>query len=123
MRDRIIVADQAEARIYDLTRRDVPMPLALGLTNGAARLHDQDLKSDRPGRIFGRAPFARGRRRAVRHHAAGSERSRAAWRRRIVAGQPFGGTLMAALSRRLKAVLATMVSKDLIGVGMERQAR
>lgn len=160
-RDRIVVADQAEARFYDLTRRDVPMPLVLELTNAAARLHDRDLKSDRPGRLFDRAPAARGRRGAVPHHAAGSERSprrlearrfagriaqelerglrnREFDRLTIVAGPPFRGILMSTFSGRLKAVVATIVSKDLIhqservlrgqllkkaGAGIERQAR
>ena len=75
MSTRIVVADLAEARIYDLKRRDGPMLLVLRLNNAAARLHDRDLKSDRPGRVFDRAPSVRGRRGAIARHATGGERT------------------------------------------------
>jgi protein required for attachment to host cells len=68
----VVVADQSEARIYLL--RGAVMRLAARLENEAAHLHDRDLKSDRPGRVFDRAPALRGRRGAVGHHATGGER-------------------------------------------------
>lgn len=68
----MVVADQAEARIYLL--RGATMRVAARLENEAAHLHDRDLKSDRPGRVFDRAPAPRGRRGAVGHHATGGER-------------------------------------------------
>lgn len=137
MRTRIVVADQAEARIYDFDPRDAVMPLVLQLDNAAARLHDRDLKSDRPGRVFDCAPSVGGRRGAIAHHATGGERSprRTAATRfareiakeldrgrcnrefdslTIVAGQPFRGILLAALGERLKLLVATIVAKDLV---------
>ena len=137
MTSRIVVADQAEARIYDFKRRNVPMQLVLSMSNAAARLHDRDLKSDRPGRVFDRAPSVRDRRGAVSRHATGGERSprkieaqrfareiakeldrgrrkREFNRLIIVAGQPFRGLLQAVLSERLKALVAATVAKDLV---------
>jgi protein required for attachment to host cells len=45
------------------------------LADPLARLHDRDLKSDRPGRKFDHAPLTAGRRGATAHHAAGGESS------------------------------------------------
>lgn len=67
----VVVADQSEARVYLL--RGAAMRLAASLDHPAARRHDRDLKSDRPGRVFDRAPPARGRRGATAHHATGGE--------------------------------------------------
>jgi protein required for attachment to host cells len=134
---RVVVADGAQARIYDLRRRDTSMLLVRQLNNPAARLHDRDLKSDRPGRVYDRSPSVGGRRGAVQHHATGGERrprkieserfarmisaelERARGKREfdrlvIVAGQPFRGMLLGALSKRLKAQPITVVAKDLI---------
>ena len=137
MSTRIVVADQAEARIYDLKRPAAPMSLVRQLNNPAGRLHDRDLKSDRPGRVFDRAPSVRGRRGAIPHHATGGERSprriaaqrfarviakdldrglrkREFDRLAIVAGQPFRGILIAALSKSLKVSVTAVVAKDLV---------
>ncbi|HEU0224611.1 MAG TPA: host attachment protein [Steroidobacteraceae bacterium] len=69
----VVVADQSEARVYLL--RGAAIRVAASLENTAARLHDRDLKSDRPGRVYDRAPPARGRRGAGTHHATGGERT------------------------------------------------
>jgi protein required for attachment to host cells len=69
----IVVADQAQARIYLL--RGAALRIAASLENEAARRHDRDLKSDRPGRVYDRAPPVRGRRGAGAHHATGGERT------------------------------------------------
>jgi protein required for attachment to host cells len=134
---RIVVADQAEARLYDLRRRDTSMLLVRRLNNPAARLHDRDLKSDRPGRVYDRPASAGTRRGAVQHHATGGERrprrieserfarkiaeelergrgKREFDRLAIVSGQPFRGILLAALGKRLKAMPTTIVAKDLV---------
>lgn len=74
MRVRIVVADQAEARFYDVEPPDPVLHAAGRLTEAQARLHDRDLVSDRPGRVFDHAPFGSGRRGAVAHHATGGER-------------------------------------------------
>lgn len=69
----VVVADQSEARVYLL--RGAAMRLSASLDHPAARKHDRDLKSDRPGRVYDRAPPARGRRGAMAHHATGGERT------------------------------------------------
>lgn len=74
MRVRIVVADRGEARFYDALRANAHLQLVAQLTDSQARLHDRDLKSDRPGRVFDHAPGG-GRRGAVAHHATGGERS------------------------------------------------
>ena len=71
---RIVVASRAEAIFFDVG----PTGLLSGtsrLVDGQARLHDRDLGSDRPGRVFDRAPPATGRRGAGLHHATGGEHS------------------------------------------------
>jgi protein required for attachment to host cells len=75
MRVRIVVADQSEADFYELEQRDMPPRLVQRLEDADAHLHDRDLKSDRPGRLFTHAPSTAGRRGAVTHHSTGGERS------------------------------------------------
>ncbi len=74
MRVRIVVADQAEARFYDLEPPDPTLRPAGQLCEAQARLHDRDLVSDRPGRVFDHAAPPTGRRGAVAHHGTGGER-------------------------------------------------
>ncbi len=75
MRIRILVANQNKADFYDVEHRgDVPRP-AGHLLDPAARLHDRDFKSDRPGRVFDHAPSPAGRRGATAHHATGGAQS------------------------------------------------
>ena len=75
MRVRIVVADQSEARFYDTEGLHGPLQPAGQLSDPKARLHDRDLESDRPGRVFDHAPLAAGRRGAVGHHGTEGERS------------------------------------------------
>lgn len=75
MRVRIVVADQGEADFYLLERQDATPQLVQRLEDPDAHLHDRDLSSDRPGRVFDRAPTLGGRRGAVAHHATGGERN------------------------------------------------
>jgi protein required for attachment to host cells len=129
----VVVADQSEARIYLL--RGAAMRLAARLENEAAHLHDRDLKSDRPGRVFDRAPTLRGRRGAVGHHATGGERkprrqvelafarsvaAAAATTRRsasfdrlvLVAGPRFLGQLRRTLAAPLRTRVVAELAKD-----------
>jgi protein required for attachment to host cells len=69
---RILVADQADARIYELSARGEPLAFIRELQNSQARLHERDLVSDRPARRFANAPNAK-RRGSVVHHATGGE--------------------------------------------------
>ena len=106
------------------------------LANPEARLHDRDLKSDRPGRVFTSASTGTGRRGAVAHHAAGGEKGprqqvATVFARRIaeelVAAQQarkfdrlvlivapsFLGVLRKALPESLQSVVTAEVAKDL----------
>lgn len=133
---RYVVADCAEARFYDSVRRDT-IRAAGRLSHPESRLHDRDLKSDRPGRLFDRAPPMRGRRGAGGRHAASSrespseheagvfahelsaalERERAAGRFDrlvLIAGPAFLGTLRGLLSKGLREAIVAEFPKDLV---------
>jgi protein required for attachment to host cells len=137
MRVRIVVADQSEADFYELEQRDMPPRLVQRLEDADAHLHDRDLKSDRPGRIFTHVPSTGGRRGAVTHHSTGGERSprkveamRFARRigealeearrqhqydRLIVMAPPtFLGLLRKELPAAVQAMLSAEIAKDLI---------
>ena len=75
MLTRIVVADQAEARFYDTPGFSHPLKFAGVLTNPIAHLRDQDLASDRPGRIFNSSAAPGRRRGATTRHGAGGERT------------------------------------------------
>lgn len=133
---RVVVADQAEARFYDYTRKG-PMRPAGTLANANARLHDRDLKSDRPGRLFDRAPPAMGRRGAGSRHSTSSRQSpreheAEVFARSVVAelgkglragsfdeivlmaGPSFLGTLRAVMPKGLRESIVAEVPKDLV---------
>lgn len=75
---RILVADDANARLYELPNphaldgagNDV-LTLVAELSDPTAHLHDRDLLSDRPGRKLDRAPLQSGRRGATARHGTG----------------------------------------------------
>ena len=138
MPTRIVVANQAQAVFYDTGGPQAPLRLIGRLENPAGRLLDRELKSDRPGRVFDRAPSGVGRRGAVAHHSTGGERTprkqaAGAFARRIavnlsaalrakqfdrivlVAAPAFLGVLRKALAKSLRAVVAAEIAKDLIG--------
>ena len=77
---RIVIADESEARWYDiesrhvLARPDIEFKPAARLSDPAARQHDRDFKSDRPGRAFS-GPLRPNRRGATARHAVGAEAS------------------------------------------------
>jgi protein required for attachment to host cells len=136
VRVRIVVADQGEARFYESSRRETALRLAGRITDPNAHLHDRDFKSDRPGRVYNRAPVAGARRGAVAHHATGGERrprkhAAELFARRIaetlgaegdegfdrlvlMAGPSFLGALRNALSRSLRDKVVAEVRKDLV---------
>ncbi len=132
----VVVADQAEARIY-LLRSGTALRQIGKYANPGAHLHDRDLKSDRPGRIFTSARAPAGRRSAVAHHATGGERKprrelATAFARRIsgefaavakatpfdrlflIAEPRFLGTLRRALPAALRAKVTAEIAKDLM---------
>jgi protein required for attachment to host cells len=137
MTTRILIADQSEARIYDWERPSRSLQLVVELAHPEARLHDRDLKSDRPGRVFDHAPTAGQRRGATAHHATGGEHSprqheaegfarriahvlEAAHQQRqyahlvIMAAPAFLGLLRGALPKAVGATIVAEVPKDLL---------
>lgn len=138
MNTRIVIADQSEARFYDVvdvTAKD--MRLSNRLTDPAAHLHDRDIVSDRPGRVFDHAPPSSGRRGGVGHHGTGGERSPRKheahqFARKIVAeldkahsagefdrlvlmaGPTFLGLLRESLPKTLEHVIVAQVNKDVV---------
>jgi protein required for attachment to host cells len=134
---RIVVANQSGARFYDAAGPASPLRAAGQLANPEARLHDRELKSDRPGRVFSSAKIRPGRRGAVAHHDAGGERRprqqlATVFARRISAelvaakrgGQferlvlivapAFLGVLRKTLPKSLRSDVAAEVAKDLL---------
>lgn len=137
MRVRIVVADQSEARFYDTGSLAAALQLTGTLTDPKAHLHERDLVSDRPGRVFDHAVPPAGRRGAVAHHSTGSERSArehaaVSFARQVaqalevatrehhvdrivlMAAPAFLGLLREALPRAVKKVLVAEVHKDLV---------
>jgi protein required for attachment to host cells len=137
MRVRIVVADQSEADFYDLERRDMPLLFVRRLEDPDAHLHDRDLRSDRPGRVFDHAPAAAGRRGAVAHHttegernprkvearrfarriaeALDEERRQGRYDRLVVMAPPaFLGLLRAEMPAAVRATLTAEIGKDLV---------
>lgn len=142
MRIRIVVADQAEVDFYDVQHADEHPRFVGGIGDPAARLHDRDLKSDRPGRVFDHAARAGGRRGSTSRHGTGGERSPrkheaaefarqvaeqlqgayhdAAFERLVLIAPPtFMGLLRQALPQSLASVVVAEVSKDLVHASPE----
>ena len=137
MRVRIVVADQSEADFYELEQRDMPPQFVRRLEDADAHLHDRDLKSDRPGRVFDHAPAIGSRRGAVGHHSTGGERNpRRVEARRfarrigqaldeerrhnrydrlvVMAAPAFLGLLREEIPAAVHALLSAEVGKDLV---------
>jgi protein required for attachment to host cells len=136
MRVRIVVADQSEADFYELEQRGMPPQFVRRLEDADAHLHDRDLKSDRPGRVFDHAP-GMGRRGAVAHHSTGGEhnprkieaqrfarriaealeeeRRRHEYDRLVVMAPPmFLGLLRAEIPAGVHALMSAEIGKDLV---------
>jgi protein required for attachment to host cells len=137
MLTRVVIADQSEARFYDVERVGAPFRLVARLTDSIARLHDRDLKSDKPGRVFDHAASSGQRRGAVAHHSTGGESSprkheTQLFARRIaqeletahrenrfervvlIAGPAFLGVLRAELPKSVSTAVAAEVPKDFV---------
>jgi protein required for attachment to host cells len=138
MRVRVIVADQTEARFYDLSGVDAQLRLAGRLVDPEAPAHEQEIGSDRGTRTLERAAVADTARRVAYapRSAAPEPRPRkdaamrfarsvaaeldAAYRREgfdrtvLVAGPAFIGLLRSALSEPVRATLVAEVRKDLV---------
>ncbi len=131
---RVVVADRARARIYEVPRVRGPLRLVEQLDDPQAHWHDRDFKSDRPGRVFDHASGG-GRRGAVAHHGTQGERSpskheaevfahrivaaleqaRAQFTRLALVAEPgFLGQLRAVLPHSLQAAVVLEIPKDLV---------
>jgi protein required for attachment to host cells len=138
MRFRIVIANQSEAQFHDSVGPTRKVAAAGRLLNPQGRLHDQDLESDRPGRVFNSASVPGRRRGASPRHGANGERSThqhvaEKFARRIgeelrrahaagrfdrlvlVAAPAFLGRLRRTLPADLRAIVAATVSKDMVG--------
>ena len=132
---RIVVADEGEARLYDLAGHE--LLLLHTITDPKARWHDRDFKSDRPGRVFDHAATAGARRGGVGHHSTGGgqsprehetqlfarsigasleqDHSRGGFDRLVLVAAPrFLGALRAELPPALHTLLAAEIHKDLV---------
>jgi protein required for attachment to host cells len=134
MKVRVIVADQSEARHYELTDS---LRFLRKTLHPEAHLKDHDLVSDRPGRVYAHANLGGGRRGGVAHHATGGERTprkveaerfahdivkdldadrlhRQFDRLVVVSGPDFLGLLRANMPKGLQAAVLLEVEKDLV---------
>jgi len=88
---RILLADLAEARFYDVDVVSGTLRCVSVMSCPAAHLHDRDLKSDRPGRVY--------------DHAAGHAQQRGAVPEPICL--PEGACFMRAIRRCRGSLAAT----------------
>lgn len=137
MTTRVVLADQAEARFYDVEPIGGALRCVGEMSDPKAHLHDRDFKSDRPGRVFDHAPDGVHRRGSVAHHSTGGEETprrheALAFASRIIhsldaarnaheferlvliAGPRFIGMLRAAMSKPLADLVVVEIVKDLM---------
>lgn len=137
---RIVVADQSEANFYDRRGRGALKP-AGHLADPKARLHERELTSDRPGRVFERVASVKGRKdAAVRHSVDGgrsprkhraevfarkvvgelrnAQRSGGFDRLVIIAAPAFLGLLRVAMPKTLREAIVREIPKDLVHQGV-----
>lgn len=135
----VAVADQSEARFYEVEHPGGPLRLTGQLADSKAHLHDRDFKSDRPGRIVSGGPIGTGRRGASGHHGTEGEGERRPREHEAVlfaqqiataientyreggidrlilmAGPRFLGLLREALSPPVRAIVTEEIHKDLV---------
>ncbi len=142
MRLRIVVADRSEARFYDSLRPGASLTLVRRIDDPLARVQDQEILADRPGRVFDHAPAVSGRRGAVpRHDTSGERRPRkhqaTLFARRVVAEldsaqqekrvdrialiapPAFLGLVRSEMSKELRGCVVIEVPKNLLRESLE----
>ncbi len=136
MTTRVVVADEHEARFYDVEGAREPLHLTASLEDGAARMQDRDLESDRPGRALGangvrsamdgeRSTKKEYINRFARHVARAIEagrRHRQFDRLVLIAAPRMLGLIRPHLSPPCRALIAAEITKDLSDVD-ERKLR
>jgi len=132
----IAVADQSEARFYEVEHPAGPLKLTGKLADPKAHLHDRDFNSDRAGRMADGGPLAGGRQGASSHGTESERRPREhearlfaqqiaaalehTYRERgierliLMAGPRFLGLLREELSAPVRALVAEEIHKDLV---------
>jgi protein required for attachment to host cells len=125
----IVVADESEAQFFDAASANANLALVDKFENPAARLHDRDLDSDRPGRVLssvtsGRSDVGgdRSTRRSshedfARRIAEQIERGRNAHefdRLVLIAGPRMLGLIRDAMSAPARQLVVAEVAKDLV---------
>ncbi|MCI0433533.1 MAG: host attachment protein [Gemmatimonadetes bacterium] len=114
---RFVVADRAEARFYDSVGRKALRPTGR-LSHPESRLHDRELKSDRPGRLFDRDSPAEHEASVFAHEvssALGREHTAGTFDRLVlIAGPAFLGTLRGVLPKSLREAVVAEFPKDLV---------
>lgn len=128
MTTRVVVADEGEARFYDVENARAPLELVASIEDRTARLRDRDLESDRPGRAFARAApnraamdggrsarkqlrtrFARRIARRIEHARGRNEFDRLV----LIAAPEMLGLIRPQLSESSRSMTAAEVAKDL----------
>ena len=124
----ILVADSARARIFSVDGATAPLNPIEQLVHPESRLHDRDIKSDRPGRAFdsegkGRhanetsvSPKAQEAIRFAGEVAAYLNRGRVEGKYQhlvVVADPRFLGTLRSSFAPEVKKLVSLEVDKDL----------
>lgn len=131
----VIVANQAEARIYSASRRGEPLSLIDQLEHEAGRAHVRELVTDAPGRVHDRQGPGRhsmeadvgAQQDSIRHFArrvvdyldAAAEQD--AHRRLIIIAAPaFLGELRKHVRPRLAEKIVLEIPKDMINSAMDK---
>lgn len=129
MKLRIVVADESEAHLLAMDDPRSPLQWLSKLENEAARLHERDLGSDRPGRSYDRMGASRhsvGAEHSAQRHqqerfakriAGELERARnehAFDRLVLIAGPRMLGLLREALPAATRSAVVAEVAKDLV---------
>jgi len=131
----ILVANQAEARIYSTDRIPGKLTLVNILTNKEGAAHARDLTSDAPGRVHDRMGSARhsmepdtgvkeeGRRRFVKQMVGRLDQAclHGDFKRLVLLAAPAVlGVIRKSLSGELAKTVVKEIPKDVIGQGMEK---
>jgi protein required for attachment to host cells len=128
---RVVVADQSEARFYDLGMPREPLVAAGTIQDANAHLHDRDFNSDRPGRVAprtgggtirsaidgDRSPRDHEADLFARHVTRQLERAhrRGSFDKLVLMAPPaFLGMLRAALPKSLRGIVAEEIDKALV---------
>jgi protein required for attachment to host cells len=132
----VAVADQSEARFYEIEHPAGPLRLTGQLADPKAHLHDRDFNSDRAGRMSDGGPIGDGHRGASSHGTESERRPREHEARLfaqqiaaaiehahrdgqierliLVAGPRFLGVLRDALSPAVRGLVTEEIHKDLV---------